>query len=58
MAEVRFAPENRYHRPYNEIQDDELLLAIRKNAQDAAQCRAELIARGWTDAWFAQVGVR
>lgn len=57
MATTRFVRENRFHAPLVEKMEDELLLAIRKNHQDAGECRRELIRRGWTDAWFVQVGI-
>jgi hypothetical protein len=41
--------ENRFHAPLREKCADELLLAIRKDQLDAAECRAELHRIGWTD---------
>lgn len=42
-------PENRYHAALAEKTADELLVAIRKDHQDADACRAELYRQGWTD---------
>lgn len=49
----RFIKENKFHRPYREICEDELVLAIVKNQVDKEECRAELYRQGWTDKMIA-----
>lgn len=45
--------ERRYTAPLAEKTADELLLAIRKNQADAAECRRQLHRDGWTDEMIA-----
>lgn len=52
MARIAYQPENRFHASLGEKLEDELLLAIRKGAADAVECRAELHRRGWKDEWI------
>lgn len=40
---------HKFHRPYSEICEDELVLAIVKNQLDKGACRQELYRQGWTD---------
>jgi hypothetical protein len=53
MAKSQLQAENRYHAPLSEKTADELLLAIRKQHADAAECRQQLHRDGWTDAMIA-----
>lgn len=49
---TRYIREYRFQAPLTSKLEDELLLAVRHNHNDAEECRQELINRGWKPEWI------